>query len=442
MTNSIRKNLVVLSQYDFERDLNIRLLLAKFDETQRSIVEEILNGSLQTTIKHLSQNFEISNDDLVHLLKQLQDDDLLKINGDKLTINKEMRKYFSFELEKFDPNFEPDLAHLQALLNKVPIHLLPQWYAISRTSDNIFESIVEKHFHTPKTYRKHLEELQADNPIIFKIYKEISISDDFTLPVETLMQRFKLNREEFEKLILEFEYNLCGCLCFKPEGKDWKGYLTLMHEWKSYLKILKLHQVRALHTDEIEFAHSNDFHFVEELTKLVEQIQEKTTAKKLEKLFSNLPELSEVVQDLYLTQSTESIKSWIRKTKQEQANLVYQLLLSYTRVCPEKISQCVEREFREICNSLKLVAQHGWIRFNDFMKSFHGIIGSQTPIVLQKKGKKWRYALPHYSETETNLVESIVFDHLWKAGVVNVGTDSADEPCFFVTPHGRMTLGY
>ncbi|MFA6916595.1 MAG: hypothetical protein WC222_09375 [Parachlamydiales bacterium] len=441
MTITPRKHLVVLSQYNFERDLNIRLLLSQFDEVQRFIVEEILNGSLQTTIKHLLQTVDISQEHLINLLKQLQDQDLLKIQGDKLSINKEMRKYFSFELEKFDPDFEPDLAHLQALLNKVPIHLLPQWYAISRTSDNIFESIVEKHFSTPRTYRKHIEELKADTPLIYKAYKEVLNTENFCLPVETFMERFNLDREQFEKFMLEFEYNLCGCLCFKPVGDQWKGYVTLMHEWKTYLNGLKINQAITLPQDAVEPADTNDFLFVEDLTKLIENIQDKVAPKKLEKLFPEYNTLLEALQDLYLLQSNDTIKAWLRKTKQEQANMVYQMLLSYTRVCPEKIGGCVEREFREICNSLKTVVHAGWIKFSDFMKNFHGIIGAQVPITLHKKGKKWRYALPEYSEKEKKLVETIIFEFLWKAGVVNVGK-SGKAPCFIVTPHGRMTLGY
>lgn len=436
-----RKHLVVLSQYNYERDLNIRLLLTHFDEIHRAIVEEILNGSLQASIKHLSQIFSVPHEELISFLNTLQAHDLFKINGDKLLINKEMRKYFSFELEKFDPDFESDLSHLQALLNKVPIHILPQWYAISRTSDNIFESIVERYFATPKAYQKHIDELRTDSPLIYKAYKALLEADDFCLPVETLMKRFNFTREQFEHFILEFEYNLCGCLCFKPKGKKWNAFVTLMHEWKTFLNILKTHRPQPLNTKDIDVAHAEDFYFVDELSKLVEYTQENFPIKKMQMQLPLFEELHDVASDLGLLQSPDSMRTWLRKTKQEQASKVYQLLLNYTRGYPEKITHCTEREFREICNALKYGAYQGWISFDDFMKVFQGIIRSHAPIELQKKGKKWRYVLPQYSELEKAFVESILFDHLWKAGIISAGKNG-DAVCFLVTPYGRTTLGY
>ena len=89
--------------------------------------------------------------------------------ADLLFIDKELRKYFEFHIAKFSDNFEPSFESLQGLLNKVPISVLPTWYSIPRTSDNIFASIVEKYLITPKVYESYLHELTFDDPIINKL---------------------------------------------------------------------------------------------------------------------------------------------------------------------------------------------------------------------------------------------------------------------------------
>ncbi len=69
-----------------------------------------------------------------------------------LFVDKDVRKYFEAKVEKFDEDFQPNLDFLQSILNKVSIHTLPLWYPIPRSTDNIFASIIETYFSTPKIY--------------------------------------------------------------------------------------------------------------------------------------------------------------------------------------------------------------------------------------------------------------------------------------------------
>lgn len=443
-----RKHAVALADYPFERDLQIRLFLAATSPFEISVIEEIVNGSVKISIKNLLNNLDADEKTLLPLLKKLEIFDLHKIQDDTLLINKEMRKYFAYELEKFSHSFEPDLQHLQALLTKVPIHILPQWYSISRTSDNIFNSIVEKYFITPKAFRKHVDELNTENPRLYKVFKCIMESDDFCIDAQEIMKKFQLDHKQFESLMLEFEYNFCGCLCYKNVNKQWKEYVTLFHEWKLLNKHQKDRLPAPLPADEVQRTQQNDFFFIEELSRLLEYLQEKKSSKTLKSKFSSYQDLIQIAEDLQLLQIVDDAPqlnpqlelNWLRKTKQEQATMVYRLLTNYTRCRPDKISDCTERELREIGSSLKAIAFKGWFYFDDYFHAFIGIIREHAPIQLHQKGKKWRYKIPEYSDKDKAFVYAITFQHLFKAGILAIGMHQG-RPCFTVTPFGRMTLG-
>ena len=44
------------------------------------------------------------------------------------------------------------MEFIQLLLRKVPIDILPTWYPIPRTSNSIFDSLIEKYMKTPSNF--------------------------------------------------------------------------------------------------------------------------------------------------------------------------------------------------------------------------------------------------------------------------------------------------
>lgn len=430
--NAPRKHKVELSDYDFQRDVATRLFFANLTEFQKNIIEEIVNSSVKCSIKQIASTLETDVTSLQPFLAQLESFDLHKIQGDQLLVNKEVRKYFAYEVEKFSPSFEPDMLHLQALLNKVPIHTLPQWYAIPRATDNIFHSIIERYFHTPKTYRKHMEDMAVDCPQLFQIYQMICQSPDLSVSAECLMKKFHWTQEQFEKVMLEFEYNLCGSLCYKKDGDLWKEYATLYHEWKLLTHFKTSQLPPSLGSDSYTRKHASDFSFIEELTKLSHCLVDDD---KIDRSSPWQQLLLETASDLNIP---ENPMLWIRKTKQEQCASVYKMLLNKSRVSSGKFA---EKDLREVEKYLKIVAPRGWICFDDFMKGFTGPVRSHAPIELHKKGKKWRYRVPEHTDEDRNVVHMIVTDFLWKAGIVALGSCEDGKECFAVTPYGRMSLG-
>lgn len=445
--SNTRKHHVELKDYPFQRDIGIRLFFASLTELEKEVMEEIVNGSLKCSIKQIVSSLSTSAERIIPLLNRLHQLELFQMQGDQLCINKEIRKYFAYELEKFSPSFEPDLQNLNASLNKVPIHNLPQWYAIPRASDHIFTSIIEKYFQTPKLYSKHLEEIAIERPDLFRLYKMILQSPHLTLDSKTIIETFKLSHEEFEILMLEFEYNLCGCLCYQKSGNTWQECATFFSEWKHYLLSNK-NTSPSLNSDDIKKLHLSDFGFVEEFSHFLENICETLFHLETKSSSPFYPTFVETAIALQLASldnkklipSKRSLQLWQHKTKQEQASTLYQLLLNYARNTPEKIGGCTERELREIEKGLKTVAHQGWILFEHFFSGFKGAIRNHAPVVLHQKGKKWRYKFPEYGEEDQRFIQHIIVEYLWRAGIVSVG-HCRNKPCFCVTPFGRMTLG-
>ena len=255
------------------------------------------------------------------------------------------------------------MEFLQSLLSKVPIHVLPMWYAISRTSDSIIGSIIEKYLGTPKIYEKYLQEINFDDPILKKISKDVFSAPNFTIEASQLRKKHRLSHENFEKYMLLLEYHLVCCLSYQPVKGGWQEVVTPFHEWKEYLCFLRDTEPEPI--KEIDKIETLDF-------------------------------------------DKDSIP----------------------------IS---ERDLREIKRSLKRVSHLGWIYLEDFLRGFTAAICETEPVALKSKGKRWKYAIPTYSQDEINLVQNILFGRLHSAGIVEIGTHRK-KPCFCVTSYGRLSI--
>ena len=163
-----RKHKIVLSDYNYQRDIENRLLMAEMTIFEVNVLREIVDGSLKIPIKQLANHLDVSQKELLPVLEKLSKTKLLEYNHETICVDKEMRKYFESEVLKFDDTFEPDMEFLQGLLSKVPIHVLPSWYLISRSSNHIFKSIIDEYLITPKIYQHYLNDLHFDDPIIWR----------------------------------------------------------------------------------------------------------------------------------------------------------------------------------------------------------------------------------------------------------------------------------
>ena len=113
---------------------------------------------------------------------------MFTIQGDKIIVDKELRKYYEFQIDKFDEDFRPDVEYIFSLLSKVTIHVLPVWYMIPRASDNIYASLIE--YDDPKLYERYLQELNFDDPVMAGIMNDVLSAPN--LKIESRILRRKI----------------------------------------------------------------------------------------------------------------------------------------------------------------------------------------------------------------------------------------------------------
>ena len=214
--STAKKNKVSFSDYNYRKDIENRMLLASFTTLDLAVLEELLFSPLKASLRKLSKNIDHSETDVHASLSKIATTGLIKIEGDTISIDKEVRKYFETEIGKFDPDFKPDMEFLQALLKKMPIQVLPLWYAIPRTSNNIFDSLIEKYLATPQVFQRYLLEIQFPDPVIAAMAQDVFRAPDFKLPAKSLMAKYNLSHELFEEYLLPRNHPVCPF----PQGRS------------------------------------------------------------------------------------------------------------------------------------------------------------------------------------------------------------------------------
>jgi hypothetical protein len=469
---SVRKNKVVLADYNFQQDIDHRMLLADCSAFDLEVLEEILFSPLKFSLKKLARTMGCKDEDLSSILQKLSRAGLLSLQDDSIVVDKDLRKYFEFQIVRFDPAFKPDMEFLFGLLRKVPIHHLPAWYSIPRTSNNIFESIVEKYLLTPQIYQRYLLDLNFGDPTIHGIISDLFSTPAFKLYSSDVIGKYNLTRRHFEELMLLLEFNFIGCVSYEKEDDHWIEVITPYYEWCQYLYFLKSTEAfRSL--SEIERTREGDFAFIEDMsTALTLSIKKPILLSSWEpgaplprKITLDLAThfslpidsektidfascyLAQVFQKLLLIDlgtlngqkfaPLEASRAWLEETSENKALHLYRH--NKNRILNPNLSPQIatERNVRESERSLKRVLHGDWVLFDDFFKGILITLSENSVIMLKRTGKHWKYSLPVYSQVEKSLVKATIFEWLYETGMVAIGKCRGQD-CFAVTPFGRF----
>lgn len=443
-TFTTRKNKITLTDYNYRQDIENRLFMAELSILEVDVLREIINGSLKTTVNTLADNLNVRGKELKGILEKLSTIRLFKIQGEEIIVDKEMRKYYESQIIKFDDDFHPDLEYLQNLLSKVPIHSLPTWYAIPRSSDNIFHSIVEKFLHTPKVYERYLQDLNFEDATLTLIVKEIFSAPDYKISSKKLIEKLKLTREQFEEYMLFLEFNLVSCISYSKTQDIWEEVVTPFHEWREFQLFIKNTSPSPIKDDHnIVRFYNQEFGFLKELNTFAKSLLKKSLPLKnvLPKLIDTGIILKIAQVDKQKVKATPHTGEWLDKTLTDQAIFLYRQTANRLLIDTNSDGAFFsEKDYREVEKSLKrLLNGQGWVYFDDFIKGCLAAVGSAQPVYLQNKGKRWKYSIPKYHENELNFIQLITCEYLMQTGMVDVGHHK-DKLCLCLTPFGRQSL--
>ncbi|MBS0621531.1 MAG: hypothetical protein JSR80_01040 [Verrucomicrobia bacterium] len=430
-----KKNKLVLADYDYRKDIENRLLMSTFTLFDVEVLEEILHSSLTLQLSQLISALEGETMQVIESVDKLSQTGLLKREGEMITVDKEMRKYYEFQVRKFDDDFRPDMEFLQALLRTVPIHVLPLWYNIPRTSTNIFQSLIERYLHTPRTYQRYLLELQFDEPVMQQILDEVFASEDYMVRSKTLREKFNISREKFEEYMLMLEFHFICCLSYKKIGDHWKEVVTPFQEWRDYLRFLRDTQPKALpKTTVVEELYSGACGFAKEAHALLSALPKNPPYD--QRIAAKLKWLGLIEGEGQL-KSTPLTAEWVKLDLEEFALALYRHCDNQILSKKIPLSLQTERNLREVEKALMRIKHYEWVSFDDFLKGMVVGFGTDGGSILEKKGRHWRYSLPEYTAEEKNFIHAAIFERFVESGFVSV---SKDEKLFRLTPFGRMIL--
>lgn len=438
------KNNIVLTDYNYQKDIDNRLLMAELSDLEVSILREIIDGSLKFSVKQLAELVEESPKNVIPALEKLKETGLFRIEGDNGIVDKEMRKYYESQIIKFDEEFEPGIEFLQGMLSKVPLHVLLHWYSFPAGTHQIVPSIIQHYMGTPKAYETYLSQLNFENVLLHAIMQDVFTATDYKVRAEDLMNKYGLMRKQFEEYLLLLEYNFVCCLSYERVKDRWEEVVTPFHEWRNYLRFqAATSPCPILDNHSINRFHLNDFGFVCDMAELLEMAQEDevhpdTRSDYVVRLIAALNGLHLATVENKKLRALPGSHEWLLKSRQEQALTVYRYSMNRMRI--RLVGESYnERAISEVERSLRRIAKFGWVYFDDFWKGFTAPIGSTEAVTLQNKGKKWWYDLPNYSTNDRDFVYSVIYELLFEAGMVAIGTHNK-KPCFSITALGKLSF--
>jgi predicted transcriptional regulator len=457
---SSRKNKIDLNDYDYRLDIENRLLMSQLSTFDVEVLEEILMSSLTSDLQTLATALEAVPTRVEEAIDKFTKTGLLRREGKAILVDKEMRKYYESQIRKFDDDFKPNLQFMQDLLNKVPIHVLPQWYSIPRTSTNIFESIVEKYLLTPRVFQRYLLELNLGDPIIEGILNDVYSAPDFKVRSRDLRQKYGLDREAFEEYMLHLEFNFLCCLSYSQVDDQWKEVVTPYHEWRQHLRYLRDTMPETIHPETaIAQTRPGDRAFIRDFLAILSSITAQPLAVEqvapphyfrarrspLEQPLHpdyvswhlyKLHSLQLVALEAGKLHATEYAADWSRMAPEDAALALYRHPDNAWRDPELQEEPKIEREFREVERSLQRVADRGWVPFEEFIKGVMAPVRGASEVTLQRVGRRWAYTRPTYTPAQVAFIREMIFERFFEAGFTEIGS-MGDSLCFKVTSIGK-----
>ncbi len=472
-----RKNKINFEDYNYQMDLDNRLLMSTFTVQDVEVLEEILYGSIRIPLVKLKKNLDLSDSELIETLQKLSRTGLLTIDQDAVLVDKEMRKYYDHQILKFDDDFKPNMSYIQGLLRKVPIHALPVWYSIPRSSNNIFASMIERYFKTPQVYERYLMDLNVTEPVMSEIISDLFNQSELCLPTEKIKEKHKLSRNAFEEYMLHLEFNFVCCLSYQKEGGLWKEVITPFYEWTQYLQFKQRHIPKVLpESKQVKSSTKKPFHFIQDMTYLLEEIIHQPLALQasatdqdflfpeetvkqlslgcigqesnmdvlswqlyLSRLASRLVRIGLAIRHEEMLCPHHHAPHWLNMEVEDKALYLYRHPENRTLKMGFRDDLDTEKNVREVEKGLERIESCGWILLNKFLEGMICPIGDNDLVSLVKEGPNWKYKLPTFCEEEMQFMRYVILQRLYEVGMVAVGTLEGED-CFKLQPFGKETL--
>ena len=432
------KNKVSLEDYPFKLDIHRRRCVSRFTPFERDLFYEMCLGRLKTTVEDLAEDLDVDPAIILAVLKKNNSIGLFNLEGHDVVINKEERKLYEVELEKFNDSFVPNLNHLRALFSKVPIDVIPRWFALPKSCDAIYTTLLDVHFETPKTFERYMRELEFDDPILNRIIKQLYTSTYYYMTLQEIKEEYFLSDEILYQIIAILEFNLLLVHSYHKVGDVYHEVVTPPYEYRQLL-LDKLEKKPKTISEEEKAITVYTLHqdYIPKVTRTLKTIKDLMKGEKGTDIHADdltlVKRLLEI--DLLDTHDKEIVVSqegnyFLNQTDSERMCYFLNPKKGKNRLFSEWVQRQIEKE---------LLAYDSWIFVDDFISSLQIPLDSHAPLQLIRKGRSSYYAIPVYNEEERESIRTFLCDHLAVANVIELG-ESEGKTTLRITKFGRDTL--
>jgi hypothetical protein len=461
LVKNTKKTKISLTDYNFKEDIQNRLILKSLSQDSLQILEEILCSSLQFSFESLSNNLDLSESELYPIIETLAPLNLFNFDGRTISVDKDKRKYFETQITRFEDGFKPNIDFFQNILKSLPIEVLPNWYHVPRSSNNIFQSIIEKYLFTPQIYQRYLAEMISTSEMIGEIAKEVLDNERLEVPVKIILEKFELTRLEFEEIALLLEFNMLAFVSFSNGAE----VLTPFHEWVQYQSFIKETTPLSVSDEVIPFR-NYEYAFIQDMADVIALLdhselevfynKEKdlwsplaTSAAFIEahipvnkeystKLINKLLTLGLAVIEESFLKPTRAAKEWVQIPIVQRTHTTFKHPHNF--LSTQKNSPlATQRVIIEIQKSLSTLSSFNWVYFEDFIKSAMIPLSEERQVSLKKVGKSWVYTLPQYTNEEKEFITYIICDWLFESGITQIGSHEGKKT-FRLTTLGKSII--
>lgn len=442
-----KKNLF-LQDHDYQKDLYLRKELAQYSSTDLLVLEEILYSPLKISVKKLAKNVDLSLEEIESSLEKIATTSLFTESEQMLFVDKKVRKYLDIHILPYTEDFRPSIDYVISLLQLCPIEILPQWYSIPRSSNDIMQSIIEKYLLTPVFYERHLENIGSQHPLCKQILDFVFSSPTRSILKDDLFDYLGISEEKFEECLfyLELQFVLFS------HYQHGKIFLKPLQEWEDYLQFHIPLSAIEKDDDNLEVFRKNPFAAVEDMRALLLLFQKEPLAvhrdtkeidqntlmyaarylefspddlcekEKITEYLSNLIDLllslrlADIVDDkLY---ACAFANEFIDKTPKERAFFIYKHPLLDAQFFQKQGAKFTEKELREAERAILPAKDGGWFLLNGLLEKMRVHLRDEHMIYLKKEGRRYFYALPSYSDVEKSFVHTTLYHWLFFCGIV------------------------
>jgi predicted transcriptional regulator len=384
--NFANRSQIALEDYECNRDVQARLMMADWKRPDVELVDAILQSPQVVLLEQLAEQLERDVTQLEPSLEKVAPTGLFQRRGATLVVDKDLRRYYETQLRRFEERFEPTLDYLQGLLRHIPLQTLLSWYSIPRSADQVFDALMERFLATPKVFRTHVLEQGYDNPTLVRVAQMAYEAPDWRVSKAEVCTQLGLSHEQFQELALFLEFSFLACLSYVPKDDGWEEVITPFYEWREYLQFLRTATPGPLPEE-----------------RLSPEPMAKLSAEKATQRY----------------RAPEAREQYPWRSRQV----------------------ATDRNRRLVENALEGLADGRWVLFEQFLSGLTAPIGQTTGVTLVRQGKRFFYARPRYNLEETDFIRQMVLEWLVECGITQVGTLDGST-CFRLTDIGISLLGF